>query len=344
MSMPAQPCMRKRERPPSQQCSQCSQPTRSANRICRRCVGNYGRPRIEKTCPSCGQDFLAPSWLPHRTFCSKACQKGEGCFGLLTEKRCPTCAKAFKVPRHESKRLFCSTQCANGRAGTTYPPCPQCGTSLKSAFEKYCSRSCWRSCKARAPRHCQQCGIVYQPNTQRQFYCSPACMRISRRKPVTMLCRWCGVAYTRTPCRSGSSYCSQACRIKGHFQSKEEDRAVQVVADILHECPERQKTFLWLRSSKNRPLHLDAFFPLHSLAVEYDGASHRRFMPMYHRSRKVFQRGMERDKEKARLLRGHGITLLRIRDDEPHGTQALRVRINGLQLHLPILWSQAATV
>lgn len=97
------------------------------------------------------------------------------------------------------------------------------------------------------------------------------------------------------------------------------DSVINKIAEILEEEPEPEKTFDWLRNDKTgRNLYLDAFFPNHNLAVEYNGKQHYEecekwlgFVP-----RDNLEVRQYRDKRKAELLKKHKINLLVIKYDE----------------------------
>ena len=74
-------------------------------------------------------------------------------------------------------------------------------------------------------------------------------------------------------------------------------------------------------------MHVDAYFPLLTLAVEYDGKQHRMFLPHYHKGENQFEELKKRDALKQNLLEAHGIKLVRIRDDEPRTKEYLRQRL-----------------
>lgn len=94
---------------------------------------------------------------------------------------------------------------------------------------------------------------------------------------------------------------------------------IDLIADILEEKPQKESIFDWLRNDRtNRKLFLDAYFPEHNLAIEYNGLQH--YEPcnewLGYRESDMFEKRQYRDKRKAQLLDEHGIKLLVIKYDE----------------------------
>jgi hypothetical protein len=64
-------------------------------------------------------------------------------------------------------------------------------------------------------------------------------------------------------------------------------------------------------------LRFDAYFPSLNLLVEYQGAQHWKFIPVYFKSENVFEKLKARDALKVVLVKLANIPLLIIREDEP---------------------------
>jgi very-short-patch-repair endonuclease len=61
---------------------------------------------------------------------------------------------------------------------------------------------------------------------------------------------------------------------------------------------------------------IDIYLPDEKLGIEYDGAQHYKFCPVFHKTESDFKRQQWLDKEKERKCKEVGITLIRIRFDE----------------------------
>lgn len=94
---------------------------------------------------------------------------------------------------------------------------------------------------------------------------------------------------------------------------------------------EREYTEQWLVNSKtgNR-LYVDFYIPEKHLAIEYDGKQHDEYIPyLYGGSYKKFYEAICRDRRKEKLLKEHGIKLLRIKWDEPLTKEHILKRIEN---------------
>lgn len=285
---------------------------------------NHRKPRIQKVCANCGKPFEVRPSAAYQQFCSKQCGNNWGIVSRSVTKTCPTCGNSFRVILRDRERIFCSTTCANRRkyVDPKSKQCAQCGIeftpSILRRHQQYCSHQCFLDSIKIQKRACIHCGNEFLPKRTEQQFCSTRCQQSAKRNRVTLTCGYCGNTFEATNARKSTRhYCSKQCQIKGRFHSLEEDNAVEIIADLLNESPLRQHNFDWLVSSEGRALFLDAYFPNHQIAVEYDGKQHREFMPFFHRVIEVFQRAQARDKEKELLLKQHGIKLIRIADNEP---------------------------
>ena len=97
------------------------------------------------------------------------------------------------------------------------------------------------------------------------------------------------------------------------------DSVIDKISDILEEKPDREKDFDWLINDKTgRKLYIDAFFPSHNLAVEYNGKQHYETCESWLGvdSKDNLEVRQYRDKRKAELLKEHNINLLIIKYDD----------------------------
>jgi P4 family phage/plasmid primase-like protien len=70
----------------------------------------------------------------------------------------------------------------------------------------------------------------------------------------------------------------------------------------------------WLRNPKTGcPMELDFFDADRSIAIEYDGPHHYEYPNKYHKTKQEFNNQQERDKNKERLCKDHGICIIRVK-------------------------------
>jgi len=198
---------------------------------------------------------------------------------------------------------------------------------------KHCNKSF--EVQPHQPHVCSQCGKVYTPKKHTdQKYCSPECQASAQCSQVTISCETCGKEISVTESRAKrTKYCSKKCQMLSMFSSCDERRVVKIISDLLNEIPVKQHTWDWLTNPKSgRPLYIDAYFPQHNLAVEYDGRQHWQFVPFYHKTRQQFTELQYRDKVKECLLKQFGILLLRITSKEPKTDKYIATRLRQLLL------------
>lgn len=285
------------------------------------------KPRIQKTCPTCGQPFEVIPSLAEQQFCSLECRDKRG-RAKLVDRTCPTCGGQFAV-EHYSDRVYCSRKCANTRHPA--PICQQCGTAFvrrRGHDPKFCSRQCYATFIATKPRRCDFCGAEFLPRGNEGRFCTPSCQQKARRRRFTLCCEVCGTEFETLECKRGRRrYCSQRCRIIDQCHSEEEQRVADLASALLSETPLREHTFDWLRGDSGRPMYVDIYFPSRALVIEYDGAQHRRFIHKYHRTPERFHQVQARDALKNKLLAEHGLTLVRISDSEPRTREHVTARL-----------------
>lgn len=309
----------------------------------RKCRNDFGNSRaIIKKCPTCQKSFRATPVNQKQTYCSKKCITWPSPPKKVAIRKCPTCNKEFTVPASETKRIYCSRVCANTHNKIPAEPqqCIHCGKwftpdAWKRGQQKFCTHKCYMNSKTIKPRVCLQCNREYMPGHPKQIFCSNECHHLGQMQRVPIKCKNCGKEFfTTTYISKEAKYCSQKCYYQNMCHSLEEKRIISIIESILKQPVVYQHTFPWLKSFTGRPMYIDGFFPSLNIAVEYDGKQHRVYMPRYHTNKQAFKNLQRRDKLKDRLLKKHGITLIRIADNEP-GTEAC-IR-NKLVPFMPLL-------
>ena len=96
----------------------------------------------------------------------------------------------------------------------------------------------------------------------------------------------------------------------------------RLIGKILNELINEEEyitemTWAWLRSSKSGyNMYCDFYIPKLNLVIEYNGEQHYRFIKKFHRTEKGFFDLVNRDIDKAKLLKLHNINLVIIKYDE----------------------------
>lgn len=84
-----------------------------------------------------------------------------------------------------------------------------------------------------------------------------------------------------------------------------------------------EHTFEWLINPRTgRKLFLDIYYPELKLAIEADGTQHRKYNAWFHKSVEEFEYSQYRDRTKDRLLKEHGVTILRV----PYSLKAKQIK------------------
>jgi hypothetical protein len=291
--------------------------------------------RITSTCETCGNIFEHVSRIQRR-FCSVRCASGKCKKIEYINKTCPVCDSTFSIQPHEKKRIYCSITCANTRNNDKriYGKCRTCSTQFQivSGQKLYCSKRCRDEYRKPKEIKCPICQKGYVPHSKQKF-CSPSCRAIARQNKVEFQCVVCSKTFRDSPTRVGRKhYCSRSCQLKHQFYSHEEKKVIDIMVSLINEPPLCQHSFPWLVSKRKRLMHVDAYFPLHNLVVEYDGKQHRKFMPHYHKTQKQFNELKERDTLKEKLLLDHGISILRISDVEPRTSEYIQQQLDTLMM------------
>lgn len=97
---------------------------------------------------------------------------------------------------------------------------------------------------------------------------------------------------------------------------------------LLNTNYELEKTFDWLINPEtNTKLRIDGYFEDYKLAIEYDGMQHYHHITFYDPNYNDFKRRQKLDKLKDKLIKENGITLIRVRYDEPLTEEYLRQKL-----------------
>lgn len=93
----------------------------------------------------------------------------------------------------------------------------------------------------------------------------------------------------------------------GEAKSQTALATIQKIANVIDEEPILEKTFEWLKNPEtNAKLRVDAYFPKHNLAIEYNGPQHYHEVEMFNGTLSDQQK---RDAIKIRLVKEHGIKI-----------------------------------
>jgi hypothetical protein len=133
-----------------------------------------------RRCPICGAEKL-----PESTMCRPCYQR------LRRETvtlECAQCKTPFQRVRYQHDRAvkrgntdtYCSRTCSNAHHAVKHAPiCQWCGNGMPgNRGRKYCSPACQKAARplrAMPERGCHCCGLVFQPKTTRQQFCSNQC-------------------------------------------------------------------------------------------------------------------------------------------------------------------------
>jgi hypothetical protein len=89
----------------------------------------------------------------------------------------------------------------------------------------------------------------------------------------------------------------------------------------------REKTFPWLLSPRGFPMRLDGFIVKYDLCVEFDGSQHDGFSERWHHTMDYFKYRQSCDTLKDKLVREHGLRMLRFRWDDKISAGLIRNRL-----------------
>lgn len=96
-----------------------------------------------------------------------------------------------------------------------------------------------------------------------------------------------------------------------------EKTVINMFDSILNSVAETQKTFEWMLSAKGFPLRCDGYYKDYNLIIEFDGKQH--FEPIeFFGGQENFERVLQNDRIKDRLIKEKGMTIIRIAYNEPY--------------------------
>ena len=73
-----------------------------------------------------------------------------------------------------------------------------------------------------------------------------------------------------------------------------------------------QRPFINCRPTFLNGLELDGYCKYHELAFEYNGVQHYYYNPVFHKSKRYFEKQLERDQRKNKLCKEYGLILMTI--------------------------------
>ena len=142
-------------------------------------------PRTVRRC-QCGHpitDYKEPGSL-----CFICEQKAEAAEAEASRRTCPHCGEDFIADPTNPTQKYCSTECASHAPRPRRPKinrtCPVCQTEFpvtsSNPDKQYCSRRCAMAARHRAkppkePRACLACGKEFVPKQTRNQCCSRSC-------------------------------------------------------------------------------------------------------------------------------------------------------------------------
>lgn len=105
--------------------------------------------------------------------------------------------------------------------------------------------------------------------------------------------------------------------------------AIKKIAKLLNEEPEYEKTFEWLVNPKTGyKLRLDGYFPIHKIAVEYNGPQHYKYCS-YYKNIDEFKNRQYLDNLKNELCIKNGVKILWIKYTDKLTNEYLEKLISG---------------
>lgn len=122
--------------------------------------------------------------------------------------------------------------------------------------------------------------------------------------------------------------------------SKFQRRVAGLVRLVLNDNYVRYEvTWDWLRNKEGNKLYVDAYFPNYGLAVEAHGIQHFKFPNFFHKEYKEYLHQRANDREKARLLKEHGIKLLVVKCEPEPSHRRIKTALDKLDLDRPLVGS-----
>jgi endogenous inhibitor of DNA gyrase (YacG/DUF329 family) len=148
-------------------------------------------PRTVRRC-QCGRpiaDYKEPGSL-----CFICEQEAEAAAAKASRRTCPHCGEDFIADPANPAQKYCGVECASHALRPRRPKisrqCPICGTEFpvtsSNPDKRYCSTSCGaigrHRDKPKRTRACAVCGKEFKPDKEQQRCCSRSCGAIIRRR------------------------------------------------------------------------------------------------------------------------------------------------------------------
>lgn len=88
------------------------------------------------------------------------------------------------------------------------------------------------------------------------------------------------------------------------------ERICRIIIEYICVTTLNSATPSWLKTKTGTQLHLDGYCPQKKIGFEYNGKQHYSFVPMYHKDETQLEKQKKRDKEKYKLCKKYGVTLV----------------------------------
>lgn len=136
--------------------------------------------------------YLAAKTLKPKIHCKECgvCISGSNC-RATANSRCNSCFKArgrtiakCRCGRDRSPEAEQCWECYGRNRAAKVIECAACGKVSSRGRWKYCSRKCYNSVRAPAPRSCKFCSAAFVPRSPRIRFCSKSCSAAVRKTYV----------------------------------------------------------------------------------------------------------------------------------------------------------------
>lgn len=145
--------------------------------------------QIEKTCPTCGKQFV--SSLLNRVYCSKECfiQHRMSLRGRI-KKVCDKCGKVFFT---NTDKTYCKACAYKKEKVKVTAKCEECGKKFikKRKNQRFCCSACLIKNKNKMNRKitvktCKVCGKKFESSKKFILYCSDECKKVVQKERKKM--------------------------------------------------------------------------------------------------------------------------------------------------------------
>lgn len=101
--------------------------------------------------------------------------------------------------------------------------------------------------------------------------------------------------------------------IFNYGRSSKEKIIAKILSDEIGEGQYKTEfSWEWLKNTNGKRMYVDFYIPSKNLVLEYDGEQHFKFVSRFHKTKECFEKQVERDNLKNKLLEEHGIKVVRI--------------------------------